>query len=64
MTDLKPLDHKFKPLDDKFPLQRQLGIAAAPVVLINLFTPAPVPEGRRPRLLHGLVRANQNEEMS
>ncbi|MGG7648271.1 antibiotic biosynthesis monooxygenase family protein [Pseudomonas sp. ES4] len=38
MTDLKPLDHKFKPLDDKFPLQRQLGIAATPVVLINLFT--------------------------
>ena len=57
MTDLKPLDHKFKPLDDKFPLQRQLGIAAAPVVLINLFTPAPVPEGRRPRLLHGLVKS-------
>lgn len=26
-----------KPLDDKFPLERQLGIAAAPVVLINLF---------------------------
>ena len=34
MAVLKP----FKPLDDKFPLERQLGIAAAPVVLINLFT--------------------------
>ena len=38
MAVLKPLDHKFKPLDDRFPLERQLGIAAAPVVLINLFT--------------------------
>lgn len=27
-----------KPLDEKFPIERQLGIAAAPVVLINLFT--------------------------
>ncbi|WP_231564825.1 antibiotic biosynthesis monooxygenase family protein [Paracoccus halophilus] len=26
-----------KSLDEKFPLERQLGIAAAPVVLINLF---------------------------
>ena len=33
MTAPKP----FKPLDDRFPLQRQFGIAAAPVVLINLF---------------------------
>ncbi|MBC3349931.1 antibiotic biosynthesis monooxygenase family protein [Pseudomonas syringae pv. tagetis] len=38
MADQKPQDRKFKPLDDKFPLERQLGIAAAPVVLINLFT--------------------------
>ncbi|AEI81924.1 monooxygenase (plasmid) [Cupriavidus necator N-1] len=38
MADLKPQDRKFKPLDDRFPLERQLGIAAAPVVLINLFT--------------------------
>ncbi|MDR6606754.1 antibiotic biosynthesis monooxygenase family protein [Pseudomonas synxantha] len=38
MADLKPQDRKFKPLDDKLPLERQLGIAAAPVVLINLFT--------------------------
>lgn len=38
MADLKPQDRKFKPLDDKFPLERQFGIAAAPVVLINLFT--------------------------
>ena len=29
---------KFKPLDDKFPLERQLGISAAPIVLINIFT--------------------------
>ncbi|CCE10443.1 Antibiotic biosynthesis monooxygenase [Bradyrhizobium sp. STM 3843] len=34
MADQNP----FTPLDDKFPLQRQLGIAASPVVLINLFT--------------------------
>lgn len=27
-----------KPMDEKFPIERQLGIAAAPVVLINLFT--------------------------
>jgi len=26
-----------KPLDEKFPIERQLGVAAAPVVLINLF---------------------------
>lgn len=26
-----------KPLDETFPIERQLGIAAAPVVLINLF---------------------------
>lgn len=26
-----------KPLDDKFPIQRQLGIEATPVVLINVF---------------------------
>ena len=38
MADLQPQDRKFQPLDDKFPLERQLGIAAAPVVLINLFT--------------------------
>ncbi|MDR6873065.1 heme-degrading monooxygenase HmoA [Bosea sp. BE125] len=29
---------KFKPLSDEFPLERQLGIAAAPIVLINIFT--------------------------
>lgn len=34
MSDVKP----FKPLDEKFPFDRQLGIAAAPVVLVNLFT--------------------------
>jgi len=27
-----------KPLDEKFPLERQPGVAAMPVVLINLFT--------------------------
>lgn len=27
-----------KPLDDKFPIQRQLGIDATPVVLVNVFT--------------------------
>ena len=34
MTAVKP----FKPLDEKFPFDRQLGVAAAPLVLINLFT--------------------------
>ena len=29
---------KFKPLNDAFPLERQLGISAAPIVLINIFT--------------------------
>ena len=29
---------KFKPLNDEFPLERQLGISAAPIVLINIFT--------------------------
>lgn len=38
MADQKPQDRKFNPLDDTFPLERQLGIAAAPVVLVNLFT--------------------------
>ncbi|WP_419735714.1 antibiotic biosynthesis monooxygenase family protein [Pseudomonas sp. COR18] len=27
-----------KPLDEKFPIQRQLGIEASPVVLVNVFT--------------------------
>lgn len=34
MTTAKPFD----PLDVKFPFDSQLGIAAAPLVLINLFT--------------------------
>ncbi len=34
MTAAKP----FIPLDEKFPLNRQLGVEAAPLVLINLFT--------------------------
>ena len=40
MPAVKP----FKPLDEKFPFDRQLGIAAAPVVLINLFTVDPADE--------------------
>jgi hypothetical protein len=40
MAAVKP----FKPLDEKFPFDRQLGIAAAPVVLINLFTVDPADE--------------------
>lgn len=28
----------FKPMDEKFPIERQLGVAAEPVVLVNLFT--------------------------
>ena len=27
-----------KPMDKKFPIERQLAVEAAPVVLINLFT--------------------------
>lgn len=34
----------FKALDEKFPFDRQLGIGAAPVVLINLFTVDPADE--------------------
>eukprot|EP01030_Chromulinospumella_sphaerica_P012851 gene12851-12642_t len=34
MAAIKP----FKPLDDQFPFDRQLSIAAAPLVLVNLFT--------------------------
>ena len=34
MAAIKP----FKPLDEKFPFDRQLCIAATPLVLINLFT--------------------------
>lgn len=33
MAAIKP----FKPLDEKFPFDRQLGVAVAPLVLINLF---------------------------
>jgi heme-degrading monooxygenase HmoA len=33
-----------KPLDEKFPIQRQLAIEASPVVLINLFTLDPEDE--------------------
>lgn len=40
MSDVKP----FKPLDEKFPFDRQLGIPASPVVLINLFTVDPAEE--------------------
>ena len=39
-----PGKRPFKPLDEKFPFDRQLGIAAAPVVLINLFTVDPADE--------------------
>lgn len=29
---------KFKPFNEEFPLERQLGLSAAPIVLINIFT--------------------------
>ena len=29
---------KFKPLDPEFPIERQMGVDAGPVVLVNLFT--------------------------
>ncbi|MEP9368599.1 antibiotic biosynthesis monooxygenase family protein [Xanthobacter sp. VNH20] len=29
---------RLEPLDERYPMQRQLGLEAAPVVLINLFT--------------------------
>ena len=32
---------KFKPLDPEFPIERQLGIDAGPVVLVNLFSVNP-----------------------
>ncbi|MCR9087856.1 MAG: antibiotic biosynthesis monooxygenase [Rhodobacteraceae bacterium] len=32
---------KFKPLDPEFPIERQLGIDAGPVVLVNLFSVDP-----------------------
>ena len=32
----------FKPLDPEFPIERQLGIDAGPVILVNLFTVDPV----------------------
>ena len=35
-----------QPLDENFPIQRQLDIDAAPVVLINLFTLDPADESR------------------
>lgn len=33
-----------KPLDPEFPIQRQLGVAAEPVVLVNVFTLDPADE--------------------
>ncbi|WP_419688955.1 antibiotic biosynthesis monooxygenase family protein [Burkholderia theae] len=35
---------QFKPMDPNFPIQQQLGIAAEPVVLVNVFTLAPADE--------------------
>ena len=35
-----------KPLDEKFPIELQLGIEVAPVVLVNLFTLDPAAEER------------------
>ncbi len=32
----------FKPLDPEFPIERQMGIDAGPVVLVNLFTVDPI----------------------
>nr|WP_054059691.1 antibiotic biosynthesis monooxygenase family protein [Pseudomonas fuscovaginae] len=32
------MESLMKPLDEKFPIQRQLGIEASPVVLVNVFT--------------------------
>jgi heme-degrading monooxygenase HmoA len=40
MATAKP----FTPLDEKFPFNRQLGIAAAPVVLVKIFTVDPADE--------------------
>ena len=34
----------FKPMDPAFPIQQQLGIDAAPVVLVNIFTLDPADE--------------------
>ncbi|WP_423761096.1 antibiotic biosynthesis monooxygenase family protein [Burkholderia sp. NLJ2] len=35
---------QFKPMDPNFPIQQQLGIAAEPVVLVNVFTLDPADE--------------------
>ncbi|AOR70667.1 antibiotic biosynthesis monooxygenase [Burkholderia stabilis] len=35
---------QFKPMDPNFPIRQQLGIAAEPVVLVNVFTLAPADE--------------------
>lgn len=35
-----------KPMDEKFPIERQLAVEAAPVVLINLFTLEAADEAR------------------
>ena len=37
---------QMKPLDEKFPIELQIGIEAAPVVLVNLFTLEPADEER------------------
>ena len=37
---------QMKPLDEKFPIELQIGIEAAPVVLVNLFTLDPADEER------------------
>ena len=34
----------FKPLDENFPIEKQLGVDAGPVVLVNLFTVDPEDE--------------------
>lgn len=39
---------QFRPLDEKVPIQQQLGVTQAPVILINLFT---VSEAESPALL-------------
>lgn len=36
--------HQMKPLDEKFPIDRQLDVEASPVVLVNLFTLDPSDE--------------------
>lgn len=52
MAAIKP----FTPLDEKFPFDRQLGIAATPLVLINLLRSSIPPTKRAFWILSGRLQ--------